>query len=187
MTCTKLFESRLPLGRRVSPTRPLASGGPRGPGRSLGNGCLPGPRYKPCGTPHSTQLAGLWRLPGPSFPPRKRRTRELPAGKFGPNASPRLPPLAPANGQWSGERGGAHVSGTEDSPTGRPRRYRRVPGGVHGWATGSRAVGSGYWESIPVSAPHRPRDKCAATFVGGPAPHVPRHPPGRWRWPLHAP
>ncbi len=68
-----------------------------------------------------------------------------------------------ANGRREG--GGAHVSGTEGSPNGRPRCYRRVPGGVHGWVAGSRAVGGSYWESIPVSAPLRPRDKCTATFV----------------------
>jgi hypothetical protein len=127
MTCAKLFESRLPLGRRVSPPKPLASGGPREPGRSLANGCLPGPR-----------CSGE-----PPTPPNSRvfidsRARRIPHGYGEPGSSPlansdRVAPLASPhwrrqNGQCGGFEGGARDSDTGGSPSGRPRCYRRGRG-----------------------------------------------------------
>jgi hypothetical protein len=121
--------------------KPLASGGPRGPGRSLGSGCLPGPRE----------------LREPTAPPDSRvfgdsRDRRFPHGNGGPRSSPlansdqRGLPSQPRvgsrqTGRYSGSEGRGHVSDTEGLAQWAASMLPTWPGSTDkGWQ-GSRVAG----------------------------------------------
>jgi hypothetical protein len=118
--------------------KPLASGGPREPGRSLAAGAFRGRGNRENRPLHLTR--GSSSTPGLVVSPTDTANPGAPRWQIRTDASPRLPPLAPANGQWGGERGGAHVSDTEGSPSGRPRCYRRAPGSTDKGERGSRVA-----------------------------------------------
>jgi hypothetical protein len=127
ITCAKLFRITAPARQAVQALqKPLASGGPREPGRSLAAGAFRGRGNRENRPLHLTR--GSSSTPGLVVSPTDTANPGAPRWQIRTDASPRLPPLAPANGQWGGERGGAHVSDTEGSPSGRPRCYRRGQG-----------------------------------------------------------
>jgi hypothetical protein len=140
ITCAKLFRITAPARQAVQALqKPLASGGPREPGRSLAAGAFRGRGNRENRPLHLTR--GSSSTPGLVVSPTDTANPGAPRWQIRTDASPRLPPLAPANGQWGGERGGAHVSDTAGSPSGRPPMLPTRPGSTDKGASGSRAAG----------------------------------------------
>ena len=137
MSCAKLFRITAPAGQAVQALqKTLESGGPRKPGRGLAAGALRVRGSQENRPLHLTR--GSLATPGTVVSPTETADPGAPRCKFGPNGPPRLPALAPANGQCGGIEEGAHDSDAEDSPDGRPQRYRRGQGVCIG---GQRVLG----------------------------------------------
>ena len=154
MSCAKLFRITAPAGQAVQALqKPLESGGPRKPGRGLAAGALRVRGSQENRPLHPTR--GSLATPGTVVSPTETADPGAPRWQIRTEDPPRLPALAPANGQCGGFEEGAHVSDTEGSPTGRPRCYRRGQGvciggqrvlGRRGAVTGNRS------QSLPPTA-----------------------------------